>query len=481
MGKPQRESYHHFIGGEYVTGSSTEQFESSDPATGNRLATITQGTATDVDHAVKTANRAFGIWRSAEPKERGRTLDRIAAGIRKREDALAELESLDQGKPLSQARSDVNTAARYFEYYAGAADKLEGKSIPRGRDTFDFTVRKPYGVNAQITPWNFPLSLAARGLGPALAAGNTVVMKPAPTTSLTTLELADICRDAGLPDGVFNVVAGGTEPGKTLSSHENVDTVTFTGSVPTGQAVMKSAAETVTPVTLELGGKNPAIVLQDADLEEAVDWIATGIFLNAGQVCSAADRALVHESIYDEFVERIVDTAESYDIGPGVENLDMGPLNHEEHLEKVLKYIEIGKKEGAVLRTGGCALERDGHFVAPTIFSDVANGMRIAQEEIFGPVLAVIPYSTTDEAIEIANDVEYGLTAGVFSRDITQGLSTARDIQAGTVYVNEWFGGGVEAPFGGVKNSGIGREKGMEALDSYLQTKSISVNLSDGG
>lgn len=342
------------------------------------------------------------------------------------------------------------------------------------------TTREPYGVSGQIIPWNFPLSITARGLAPALVAGNTVVIKPAPTTPLSALRLAEICTEADVPDGVVNIVTGGAEPGAALSSHDDIDQLTFTGSVPTGEAVMRAAAETITPVTLELGGKNPAIVMPDADLEEATFWISKGIFTNAGQICSAADRALVHESIYDEFLELIIEKAESYTLGPGTDDPDMGPLNHAEHHEAVLEYIELGVEEGATLETGGEPLDKNGYFIPPTIFSDVEPAMQIAREEIFGPVLTVLPFSDREEAIAIANDVEYGLTGGVFSRDIKQALNVAQEIEAGSVYVNEWFGGSVETPFGGMKKSGIGREKGLEALDSYLQTKNISINLDEG-
>ncbi|ELY88727.1 aldehyde dehydrogenase [Natrialba hulunbeirensis JCM 10989] len=293
------------------------------------------------------------------------------------------------------------------------------------------------------------------------------------------LLLAELCREAGLPDGVFNVVPGGSDPGTALSAHDDVDALTFTGSVATGQAVMESAAQTITPVTLELGGKNPAIVMPDADLDEAAFWIGTGIFTNAGQICSATDRALVHESVYDEVVDRLVDRAEATDLGLGVDDPDMGPLNHEAHYESVLEYIDVGRESEATLATGGEPLEGDGYFVEPTIFTDVDPQSRLAQEEIFGPVLTVIPFADREEAIEIANDVDFGLTGGVFSSDVKQALSMARRIEAGNVYVNEWFGGSVETPFGGMKASGIGREKGLEALDSYLQTKTITVNLDE--
>lgn len=474
-----REQYQLFIDNETVQPSNSKYFTTRDPATGDPIAQVAATTTSDVDHAVEAANRASPAWQSKTPVERGQIIHQVAELLRDNARKLAQLESRDQGKPLTQAKSDVEGAARYFEYYAGAADKLEGKSIPRGQDKIDFTVREPYGVSGQIVPWNFPLNIAARGVAPALVAGNTVVIKPAPTTPLSALHLAELCREAGIPDGVVNVVTGAAEPGASLSSHTDVDELTFTGSVPTGQTVMESAAESITPVTLELGGKNPAIVMPDADLDEAAVSIAEGIFTNAGQICSAADRALVHESIYDEFVDRIVDRAESYTLGPGLDDPDMGPLNHADHFETVINYINIGMEEGATVETGGVSLDQEGYFIPPTIFSDVDNQMRIAQEEIFGPVLSVIPFSDSDEAIAIANDVEYGLTGGVFSQDIKRALRIARDIEAGCVYVNEWFGGSVETPFGGMKKSGIGREKGLEALESYLQTKNITVNIED--
>lgn len=479
MATAQNERYWLFIDGETVEASSADYLTTTDPATAEPIAQFASATAVDVDRAVESAQEALSDWQSKTPVERGQIVHQVATGIRDHADSLAQVESQDQGKPLAQAQSDVDDAARYFEYYAGAADKLEGDSAPQGRGSLDMTIRKPYGVSGQIIPWNFPLSITARGVAPALVAGNTVVVKPAPTTPLSALHLAEICRDAGVPNGVINVVTGGAEPGAALSSHEGVDQLTFTGSVPTGEAVMKSAAETITDVTLELGGKNPAIVMPDADLGEAVSEIATGIFTNAGQICSAADRALVHESIHDEFVERIVAEAESYTLDPGADDPDMGPLNHAEHFENVIEYIDLGLEEGATLETGGNASDRDGHFVSPTVFSDVENEMRIAQEEIFGPVLTVIPFGDRREAISLANAVEFGLTGGVFSRDIKQALNMAREIEAGSVYVNEWFGGSIETPFGGMKQSGIGREKGLEALDSYLQTQNISVNLDE--
>lgn len=473
--------YRHRIGGERRDPARGDYFETVDPATGEVLAEVADGSEADIDAAVSAAKDAWESWRNLDPVTRGQRVGEVADLVREHLDELAEIESLDQGKPLSQARSDMEGAARYFEYYAGAADKIEGTSVPIGRDQVDFTVREPYGVSAQIIPWNFPGNLFARGVAPALVAGNTVVVKPAPTTPLTAFHLAELCSEAGIPDAAVNVVAGGGEPGAALSSHEGVDTITFTGSVATGQHVMEAAAENLTPVTLELGGKNPAIVYPDADLETAVNWVATGIFTNAGQICSAADRALVHADVYDEFVDRIAAVAEGYELGPGIEDPDMGPLNSEDHYERVTDYIKAGRDSSARLVTGGVATEEDGLFVRPTVFADVDPRSQIAREEIFGPVLVIMPFDDADDVVNLANDSEYGLTAGVFTKDVQRAHTLARDLEAGNVYVNKWFGDTNQTPFGGYKKSGIGREKGLEALDSYLQTKNIAISLSESG
>jgi len=471
-----------FIDGEWVAAADGDRFDTVDPATGESIAMVAAADATDVDRAVDAARTAFPGWRDTDPAERGRIVHRVGELIREHREELAAIESADQGKPITQARSDMNGAASYFEYYAGAADKLEGSSVPVGPDQIDFTLREPYGVSAQIVPWNFPGNLFARGVAPALVAGNTTVVKPAEQTPLSALRLAELCVQAGVPDGVVNVVPGFGEPaGATLSSHEDVDTITFTGSVSTGRAIMKAAADTITPVTLELGGKNPAVVFPDADLDRAARWIDRAIFTNAGQVCSAADRVIVHESVHDELVERIVERAESYDLGPGADDPDMGPLVSADQFDRVTDYIEVGRKENATVAAGGGAPDRDGYFVEPTVFTGVDNDMRIAQEEIFGPVLTVIPFGSETEAIKIANDVEYGLVGGVFTADVTRAHRFARELEAGNVYVNKWFGDTNQTPFGGYKQSGIGREKGLEALDSYLQTKNVAINLADDG
>jgi aldehyde dehydrogenase (NAD+) len=468
------------IDGNRVAPSTGEYAPTSDPATGEAFATVAVAGPDDVDDAVAAAARAAPEWRDTDPAERGRILYRVAEAVRDHAADLAALETRDQGKPLSQARSDVASGARYFEYYAGAADKLEGTTVPVGTGQVDYTVREPYGVSAQIIPWNFPGNLFCRGVAPALAAGNAAVVKPAPTTPLSAFRLAELCVEAGVPEAAINVVSGAGETGAALTSHEGVDTITFTGSVTTGQRVMEAAAETVTPVTLELGGKNPAIVYPDADLGEAASWIETGIFTNAGQVCSAADRAIVHEDVYEDFVERIVERAAADEVGPGEEDPDMGPLNSESHFERVSAYLDVARTEGATVATGGGTLDRPGYFLEPTVLTDVDNGMRIAQEEVFGPVLVAIGDHDEDRAVAIGNDVAYGLVAGVFTQDVRRAHRAARRLEAGNVYVNKWFGDTNQTPFGGYKRSGIGREKGLEALDSYLQTKNVAVNLEFG-
>jgi len=466
------------IDGQRTAPESGEYRETVDPATGEAVGEAAVGSAADVDRAVGAARGAFPDWRDTDPAERGRALYRVAELIRDRVEDLATLETRDQGKPLSQARSDVEGAARYFEYYAGAADKLEGSSIPVGPGGVDYTVREPYGVSGQIVPWNFPANLFARGVAPALAAGNTAVVKPAPTTPLSAFELADLCQEAGVPTGAVNVVSGGAETGAALTEHPGVDTLTFTGSVATGQRVMEAAAANVTPVTLELGGKNPAIVYPDADLETAVDAVETGIFTNAGQVCSAADRALVHEDVYEEFLDRVVARVEAMAVGPGTEDPDVGPLNSADHHETVSEYLALGGEE-ATVAAGGGSLDRAGYFVEPTVLADVDPDDRVAREEIFGPVLAVIPFGDDEDPIETANDTDYGLVAGVFTESLRRAHRDARRLEAGNVYVNQWFGDRNRTPFGGYKHSGIGREKGRAALDSYLQTKNVAIDLGE--
>ncbi len=473
------DQYELLIDGELVPAASNDTLKTLNPATEDPIGDVAAGDAEDIDRAVESASDAFPAWRDTPPQERGRVLTAIADAIRKNADRLARIETQDNGKPLSQATTDVEDCARYFEYYAGIADKIHGDSIPLTTEYVDYTLREPLGVTGQIIPWNFPISLVGRTIAPALAAGNVAVAKPAEQTPLTALEVGKLALDAGLPPGVLNVVPGfGAEAGAALASHPAVNGVSFTGSVVTGQQVAKMAVDNVTPVHLELGGKSPNVVFPDADFETAIDNTITAIFgTAAGQVCSAGSRLLVHEEIHSEFVDALTTRATELSVGPGMEDHDVGPLVSADQYDKVRKYLDIGRDEAGEPVAGGEAPERSGYFIEPTIFDHVDNDMRIAQEEIFGPVLSVIEFSDEQEALELANDVDYGLVAGIFTSDVGRAHRFARDVRAGQVYINEWFAGGVETPFGGYKQSGFGREKGLEAIRSYTQLKNVCANI----
>ena len=467
-----------FVANEWTPGRGGETFDVLNPSTEDVIATVARGTVEDVDDAVGAARKAFGgPWRRLKPQDRARLLYGVARSLEAKIDEFAELETLDTGKPLQHARSEVSGCVAYFDYYAGVADKIHGETIPLGPDYLNYTVREPLGVTAHIVPWNMPLSMVCRSLAPALAAGNTAVVKPAEQTPLTALKFAEVFLELGFPDGVYNVVTGfGEEAGRALSEHGGIGSITFTGSVDTGRAVLRAAAEHVKPVVLELGGKSPQIVFADTDLDLAVDEVAKGIYSNAGQYCDAGSRLLIDESIRDPFLERMVDRSRAIKLGAGIERPDMGPLVSAEHFERVLGYIDAGQREGARMLTGGRAggFEK-GYFVSPTIFDGVHSEMRIAREEIFGPVLSVLPFSTEQEAAEIANRSDYGLAAGIFTRDIDRALRLADEIEAGYVMINEYFSGGVGSPFGGFKQSGFGREKGLVALENYTQVKNVVI------
>jgi acyl-CoA reductase-like NAD-dependent aldehyde dehydrogenase len=474
------------IGGERVDAASGRTLETRDPSTGQVLTRIASGGKEDVDRAVTSAQEALEApsWRKLHPRERGRILMRMAAIMRERGEELAVLECHDTGKPLRQARADVDAASRYFEYFAGVADKILGETIPIGHGYVDFTLREPIGVSGHIVPWNYPLQIASRGVAPALAVGCTVVIKPSSEAPLTPLLIGEIGLAAGLPPGVLNVVTGpGGEAGVALAGHPGVNQITFTGSVEIGIDVAQRAAANVVPVVMELGGKSPNIVFADADMDFTIPGVANAIFQNSGQTCSAGSRLLVERSAHREVVERLRAKARSMRVGPGLEDPDMGPVISERQRDRVEDYIRVGRDEGAVVASGGKrpddARLRDGYFLEPTILDGVGPNMRVAQEEIFGPVLVVIPFDDLDEAASIANVTQYGLVAGVWTRDISKALTLVERIKAGQVFVNGYAaGGGVEIPFGGYKKSGYGREKGLEALRSYVQVKNVCIKYS---
>jgi aldehyde dehydrogenase (NAD+) len=403
----------------------------------------------------------------------------VARELEARVDEFAELETLDTGKPLGHARGEISGCVAYLDYYAGAADKIHGETVPLGPDYLNYTVREPLGVTAHIVPWNMPLSMVCRSLAPALAAGNTAVVKPAEQTPLTALLFAEVFLKLGFPPGVYNVVPGfGHEAGKALSEHPGIDSITFTGSVETGRNILRAAAEHVKPVVLELGGKSPQVIFADTDLDLAAGEVAKGIYSNTGQYCDAGSRLVVEEEAREPLLDRLLEHSRRIKLGRGMDDPDMGPLVSAEHLERVLGYIDTGQREGANMLIGGRAEElKRGYFVSPTVFDEVESKMRIAQEEIFGPVLSVLSFSGDDEAATIANDSDYGLAAGIFTRDIDRALRFADEIQAGYVMINEYFTGGMGSPFGGYKQSGIGREKGLVALDNYTQIKNVVVKV----
>lgn len=469
-----------FIDNEYVAAAAGRRFDAVDPATEQVITTIALADSADVDRAVRSAHAAFRSWRDTAPAERGKLLAKAAARIDARKDEIARLETIDMGKPLRESYANVARSVRTFEYCAGAADKIQGDSIPIDARTLNFTRLEPVGVTAHITPWNYPFANACRSLPVALAAGCTAVVKPASDTCLTTLLLGDILREAGLPPGVVNIVTGsGATTGVALARHPLVRAITFTGSVDTGRWIAQYAAEHVRPVVLELGGKNPQIVCADADLDRAVGETLRGGFTNAGQVCTGVSRVLVERTIYRAYVEALRAKVDAMTVGPGCEDPDLGPLVSRAHRNTVMDYVEIGKADGARLVAGGVipAERARGWFFRPTLFDEVAPAMRIANEEVFGPLLAVMPFDDDDEALAIANGVQFGLAAGVFTRDLNRAMRFVRDVDAGMVWVNEWFQSPVQVPHGGVKHSGIGREQGMAAFANYLHIKDVAIRI----
>ena len=473
-----------FIDNRWVTPDGGERLANVNPADESVIGEVVCAGEAEVDAAVAAARRAFvGEWRQTTPWDRGRVLMKISRLISEQVDRLADIEMRETGKPVDAARGAVMSTARYFEFYAGVADKIQGTSIPLGEDYLDFTLREPLGVTAHILPWNVPLNMLARGVAPALAAGCTAVVKPAEQTPHGALLLAEIFLQAGLPAGVINIVNGtGETVGAALAGHPDIDGLTFTGSVATGRLVMRACAEHIKPVVLELGGKSPILVFADADPEIVAQEAAKGIYSNTGQYCDAGSRLLVNRRLHDAVMEKLVDRSRAITVGLPADNPDMGPLISDEQHARVLSYIERGSGGGAELACGGgrpVDLDK-GYFVAPTIFTQVAADAAIAQEEIFGPVLSVINFDDEEEALAIANGTDFGLAAGVFTRDIYRALRLAKRLDAGTVYVNEYFAGEMASPFGGVKKSGIGRERGLETLANYTRVKNVVIHIGRG-
>lgn len=472
--------WQNYIDGAWRDGVAGKRISIENPASGEIIAEIARAEAADVDLAVKAARAVFEkrVLVDMRPAARAQLMFDVAAEFKKLADEIALAECLDNGKTLTGGKNEALAAARYFTYYGGAADKLEGRMIPLGAGYVDYTVPSPYGVSAQIVPWNFPLQIAARSVACAIATGNTVVLKSPELSPLSCTFIATACERAGVPKGVVNVLCGyGHDAGTALVGHSDVDHIVFTGSVKTGQSILRAAAERVLPCVMELGGKSAGIVYPDADLDQAAASTAIGIFTNAGQVCSAQSRLVVHASVHDAVVDRLVARAKALRIGPGIEGADLTPLISGPQLDKVEGFCLAASQGGAKASAGGRRADRPGNFMQPTVFTRVTPDMAIAREEVFGPVLAVIPFETPEQAVAIANGTDYGLCAGVYTRDLERAHWTADRLSAGQVFVNEWFAGGVETPFGGTKRSGYGREKGQEALLNYVQTKNVAIRL----
>jgi aldehyde dehydrogenase (NAD+) len=472
-----------FIGGKWVDAQSGKTFPTLNPATGETICHVAEGDKADIDLAVKAARKAFksGPWPKMNASERGRLLNKLADAIEKNKDELAALESLDNGKPIADSLSaDLPLTIQCYRYYAGWADKIHGKTIPIDGPYFCYTRHEPVGVVGQIIPWNFPLLMQAWKWGPALACGNTVVLKPAEQTPLTALRVAQLAQEVGFPDGVLNVVPGyGPTAGAALASHMDVDKLAFTGETTTGKIVMAAAAQSnLKRVSLELGGKSPNVVFADADLDAAVEGAYFGLFFNQGQCCVAGSRLFVEEKVHDTFVEKMVAKAKARKVGdpfdPGTEQ---GPQVSQEQFDRVMGYIEAGKKDGAKMLLGGNRVGNRGYFIEPTVFTDVTDEMKIAQEEIFGPVMSILKFKDTDEVLERGNRTFYGLAAAVWTKDIQKALRLANGLRAGTVWVNCYDVFDAAAPFGGYKMSGIGRELGEYALQLYTEVKTVTVAL----
>ncbi|MEC7304844.1 MAG: aldehyde dehydrogenase family protein [Pseudomonadota bacterium] len=472
--------WQNYVNGEWVDGGGG-RLPVDNPGTGERVAEIALADAADIDRAVRAAKACHqsGALTAMRPVERGRLVRKIGEDLVANIDEIAEMLTLESGKPLWESVIEIEGAARYFEYYGNQAETVEGRSIPLGADYLDFTIYEPFGVSAQIIPWNYPLEMTARGIAAALATGNACVVKTPELDPISNVFIARAVEKVGLPTGAVNILCGlGHDAGAALAAHPDIGNIVFTGSVETGIRVATAAAANVKPAILELGGKSAAIVMPDADLDNVMESVRWGIYFNAGQVCSAMSRVIAHEDVHDEIVERCVALAESLSVGPGIERptfgANMGAMVSDGQRDRAESLVRRAADQGATVATGGHRLNLPGSFLAPTVMSDVSPDMEIAGTEVFGPVLSVLKAGDEDQAIDIANGTEYGLVGGIFTADIDAAHRAARRIRAGQIFINEWYAGGVETPFGGYGKSGYGREKGREALWNYVQTKNIA-------
>ncbi|MAB97755.1 MAG: aldehyde dehydrogenase [Pseudomonadaceae bacterium] len=470
-----------YVDGQFIDGGS-ERIAVYEPATGEKLAEQAAANTHDVNCAVKAAKKCHtsGALTKMRPVLRGRMVRRMGDYLLQNIDEIAQVLARESGKPLWEAITEIEGAARFFEYYANQAETVEGKSIPLGEHYLDFTVYEPYGVSAHIIPWNYPIEMIARSLSAALVTGNACVIKTPELTPLSSYYIAKAAEYAGLPNGAVNIICGyGHEAGAALASHPDVNQIVFTGSVPTGIAIASAAAQNVVPCVLELGGKSAAIACSDANIPNLIENVRWGIFFNAGQVCSAMSRLIVHESIYETVVEEILTMAHSLRLELGINTSmsmsTMGAMASAQQRDRALNICRKAQEQGAILVTGGEAPDHGGYYLKPTILMDVTSDMDIAKDEIFGPVLSIFKYETEEQALDIVNNTEYGLVGGIFTENLEHAMHAAKHIKAGQVFINEWYAGGVETPFGGYGKSGYGREKGREALFNYVQTKNIAI------
>ena len=474
--------YKNFIDGKWIESEKKETIKVDDPATGKIIGEIASAKKTEVDLAVEAAKKSFQsrVLVDMPLMVRAKLMRRIADETRKIAKEGGELLCYENGKTLGAAVKEFNDVADMFDYYAGLTDKLEGKTIPVSKNVFDYTVLEPFGVSAHVVPWNYPLAMIGRSLSCSFATGNSTIIKTAELTPLSATIFAKALINAEVPNGLINIICGyGNETGSYLVSHEDVNHVVFTGSVATGKKILHACADKAIPAVVELGGKSAGIVYPDADLNDVLDSARSGIFGVAGQICTAMSRLVVHKSIKDELVDKLVDLSKSLKIGPGIDkDTDLTPVISENQLQKVEGYARSGIQEGAEAAHGGKRVDREGYFMEPTVLNNVKQDMTVAREEIFGPVLSVLEYNDEEEAIKIANDTDYGLGSGVFTKDLKKASWTASKLEAGQVYVNKWFTGNHATPFGGYKQSGYSREKGVDGLKSYLQVKNVGISLS---